>query len=87
MTDDTPDDSTEPDPTRRKILASAAGIAAAGAWGVYATGTADAAPSGTFPVSTDDALLKIRADRVRLIGRTSDPTDPDDGTLWYRSDL
>jgi hypothetical protein len=75
------------DYTRRKILAAAAGAAAAGAMGVYATGTADAAPSGTFPVSTDDPLLKIRADRVYLVGRTTDPSGPDNGTMWYRSDL
>lgn len=80
-------DNDQDELTRRKVLASAAGIAAAGAFGVYATGTADAAPSGTFPETTDDPLLKIRADRIRLIGRTSDPSSPDNGTMWYRSDL
>ena len=73
--------------SRRSVIAAAAGIAAAGAMGVYATGDASAAPTGTFPVAGEDPLLKIRADRVRLVGRTSDPSSPDDGTMWYRSDL
>jgi hypothetical protein len=73
--------------TRRSVLAAAAGIAAAGAMGVYATGGASAAPTGEFPQAGDSPLLKIRADRVRLVGRTSDPSTPDDGTMWYRGDL
>lgn len=72
--------------TRRRLLATAAGVAGAGALGAY-SGLASGQPSGTFPASTDDPLLKIRADRIRLIGRTSDPSGPDDGELWYRSDL
>lgn len=72
--------------SRRSVIAAAAGIAAAGAMGYYATGTVSAAPTGTFPKATDDPLLKIRADRVRLIGRTTDP-GADDGTFYYRSDL
>lgn len=72
--------------SRRRFLATAAGVAGAGAVGAWA-GLAEAQPSGTFPASTDDPLLKIRADRVRLVGRTSDPSSPDDGTMWYRSDL
>jgi len=73
--------------TRRSVLASAAGVAAAGAAGYYATGSATADPSGVFPHSGDDPLLKIRADRIRLVGRSSDPGSPSDGTLWYRGDL
>lgn len=72
--------------SRRSVIKAAAGIAAAGAMGIYATGGVTAAPSGTFPASTDDPLLKIRADRVRLVPRTTDPT-ADDGTEIYRSDL
>jgi hypothetical protein len=73
---------------RRDILVSAAAMAGAGSLGVVvgSSGVA-AAPTGTFPTSSDDPLLKIRADRIRLIGRTSDPSSPDDGTIWYRSDL
>ena len=71
---------------RRSVLKAAIGIATAGAAGYYMTGKAEAAPAGTFPADTEDPLLKIRADRVRLIGRTSDPV-VDNGTMWYRSDL
>lgn len=72
--------------SRRSVISAAVGIAAAGAVGVYATGAAEAAPSGTFPVSTEDPLLKIRADRVRLVPRSTDPS-VNDGTTWYRGDL
>ncbi len=68
------------------MLASAAGIAAAGAAGISFAGSATADPSGEFPVPSDDPLLKIRADRVRLVPRTSDPSSPDDGTEWYNED-
>lgn len=71
---------------RRAVLISAAAAASVGALGVYGTQTVAADPSGTFPESGDDPLLKIRADRVRWIGRTSDPSSPDDGETWYRSD-
>lgn len=70
--------------TRRALLA-AVGIAGAGASG-YFVGTAEAAPTGTFPASSDDPLLRLRADRLRLVPRTSDPSSPDDGTLWYNSE-
>jgi hypothetical protein len=73
----TDDEST----TRRALLGAmtAAGIGATS----YFAGRASAAPTGTFPASTDDPLLKLRADRLRLVPRTSDPSSPDDGTLWY----
>jgi len=67
--------------SRRSVISAAAGIAAAGAMGVYATGTASAAPSGTFPDAGDDPLAKIRADRVRYIARTSQPTAPSSGRV------
>jgi len=80
-------ESEQAEVSRRSVLAKAAGIAAAGALGIYATDTASAAPTGTFPEAADDPLLKIRADRVRWVPRTSDPTSPDNGTAWYRGDL
>lgn len=67
--------------SRRSVIKAAIGIAAAGPMGIYATGTADAAPSGTFPVESDDPLAKIRADRIRYIARTSAPSDPDSGRV------
>jgi len=78
----TDDESALERASRRQILASAAGIAAAGAAGVTFAGSATAAPTGTFPISSDPALLKIRADRIRFVPRTSDPSAPDGGTMW-----
>lgn len=78
-------DSTES--SRRDVLKTAVAIAGAGAMGYYADSVTAATPSGTFPADTEDPLLKIRADRLRLVPRTSDPSTPDDGTIWYRGDL
>lgn len=69
--------------SRRGLIASAATAAALGAAGIYTSGaSAQTTPSGTFPVSTDDPLLKIRADRVRFVPRSSDPSSPSGGTMW-----
>jgi len=86
-TNSTDGESDEQRLSRRRVIASAAGLAAAGAAGVSFAGSATAEPSGTFPSTSDDALELIRADRVRLVGRNSDPSSPDDGTMWYRGDL
>jgi len=79
MSDTNPNDEES---TTRRALLTAIGIAGAGAAGHF-VGTAQAAPTGTFPAATDDPLLKLRADRLRLVPRSSDPSSPDDGTLWY----
>lgn len=69
--------------SRRTLLARGAGLAAAGAAGIYAvSGSGSAATSGTFPESGDDALEKIRADRIRFVPRSDDPSSPDGGTMW-----
>jgi len=70
--------------TRRKMLTSAATVASLGALGIYGSDvvSAQSSPTGTFPVATDPALLRLRADRVRLVPRTSDPSSPDGGTMW-----
>lgn len=61
--------------TRRRVLAGMAGVAAAGAMGLTAfSSSAAAAPSGTYPVESDDPLLKIRTDRVRLVERSTKPS-------------
>jgi hypothetical protein len=87
MTDDTTTETESKTEvlTRRTLLGGvvAAGLGASG----YFVGSAEAAPTGTFPRDTDDPLLKIRADRIRLVGRSSDPSSPSDGTVWYRGDL
>lgn len=68
--------------SRRSVLAKAAGAAAAGAVGLYATiGSVAAAPSGTYPEISDDPFLKLRADRTRYIARTTEPSTPPSGTV------
>lgn len=83
MTDNTPesDGSTH---NRRGILLAGLGILS---WSAISSATAAETPTGTFPVASDDPLLRVRADRIRLVGRSGDPSSPDDGTLWYREDL
>lgn len=70
----------------RRALLTAAGVAGAGALGYY-TGTAEADPTGTYPVSGEDPLFKIRADQIELVARQSDPSSPADGTLWYNDSV
>ena len=72
--------------TRRQLLRASA-VAGAGAISLSAATGSASAQSGTLPVSSDDPLLKIRADRMVLVPRTSDVSSPSDGTLTYRSDL
>ncbi|QLD84610.1 hypothetical protein HWV23_02705 [Natronomonas halophila] len=87
MTDDSPTNDDPDELSRRRVLAGAAGIAAAGAAGFYAGAeTVEAAPQGVFPVESDDPLEKLRADRIRLVPRTTDPSSPDAGELWYNSE-
>lgn len=68
--------------SRRSVIASASAIASLGAIGVYASDSVSAAPSGTFPAETEDPLLRLRADRLRFVPRTSDPSSPAGGTMW-----
>ena len=68
--------------SRRGVLRG--GLTVAGlATLLYASDPVAAAPTGTFPEETSDPLLKVRADRLRLVPRTSDPSSPDDGTMWF----
>jgi len=72
---------SQPSPTRRRLIRGAA-IAGAGAVSLAAAGgTAAAAPSGTYPVPSDDPLLKTRVDRVRFISRSTKPTAPSTGRV------
>jgi hypothetical protein len=80
MTDQESDDQTQT-VSRRRVIAGI-GVASVGAAG-YLTGRAAADPSGVFPIATEDPLLKVRADRIVLVERTSDPSSPSDGELWY----
>lgn len=78
-------DSTDNDHTRRAILAGAAGIASIGATGLL-TQAAAADPAGQVGTSADP-YQHIYMDTASFVGRTTDPSSPADGTIWYRSDL
>lgn len=68
--------------SRRRVLAGMVGVAAAGAMGLTAfSGSAAAAPSGTYPVETDDPFFKLRLDRLRYISRDSTPPAPGSGRV------
>lgn len=75
------DEGSEHSAVTRRALIAAVGVAGAGASG-FVVGSASAAPTGVFPESTDDPLLRLRADRIRMIPRTSDPSSPAGGTMW-----
>ena len=83
MTDDT-DSNDQTHSTRRSALLAGLGILS---WSAIASTRVSADPDGTFPAPTDDPLLRLRAERLALHGRQTDPTNPDDGTIWYRDDL
>lgn len=71
----------QPSTTRRRLIRGAA-VAGAGAVSLAAAaGTAAAAPSGTYPVPSDDPLLKTRVDRVRFIPRSGEPETPSGGRV------
>ena len=69
--------------TRRRLLR---GGVAAGALSLFA-GVGSAAPQGEVSGTPTDPLLAIETDRINFEPRTSDVSDPEDGTLTYRSDL
>ena len=72
---------SQPSTTRRRLIRGAA-IAGAGTVSLAAAaGTAAAAPSGTYPVESDDPLFKLRLDRLRYIERTSTPSSPGSGRV------
>lgn len=69
---------------RRAVLAGLAGLGAAGLFASKAS--AQEEPSGTVGTPTNPYLV-AHIERAEFVGRTDDPSDPDDGTIWYRSDL
>jgi len=87
-TDEQPDERDAPYLTgvSRRQLTKAAGIALAGAVGgaAVASQTAEAAPAGEIGTSSNP-LLQTHTDRLVLNERTSDPSSPVDGELWYNS--
>jgi len=70
--------------TRRRLLR---GGLAAGALSLFAGVSSANTPEGEVSGTPTDPLLAIETDRINFEPRTSDLTDPDDGTLTYRSDV
>lgn len=70
------------DISRRSVLASAAGIAAAGAGGyLVGTGTTAAETAGNTVATRTNPAAAIYADRLQLVAAS--PTDPSNGDVWY----
>lgn len=67
--------------SRRRVIRSGAAIAALGALGIYGVGSAAADPQGVYPVESADPFKKIRADRIRYISRSSQPSAPSSGRV------
>lgn len=84
-TDTNTDEQSSKSVSRRAYLTGVAGLGAAG---VFAAGRASAqtAPEGTVGTPTNPYLVAY-IDRMNFSARTTDPSSPDDGELWYRSDL
>jgi len=78
-------DTDETDRTRRNVLVGIAGLGAAGLFGA-GRASAQSAPEGEIGTSSNP-YLRAWIDRQVYLGRTSDPSSPDDGTSWYREDL
>jgi len=86
MTEHKSEDETETESASRRALLT--GIAGLGAAGIFSAGRASAqsAPEGDIGTA-ENPYLRAYIDRQTYTGRTSDPTDPADGTTWYREDL
>jgi hypothetical protein len=67
--------------TRRGVLAA---IMAGGAYalGWASNAVAAATPAGDVASASDPAEY-VYTDKVNFNPRTSDPSSPDDGTMWY----
>lgn len=79
MTDNEPNDSDKRS-TLKKILGGV------GILGVFGLGRFTERVSAQEPAGQVGPWELGVFDRVRLLGRTSDPSSPDNGTFWYRED-
>jgi len=66
---------------RRTVIRGGVVAATLGALGIYGVGSAAADPQGVYPVESDDPFEKIRADRIRYVSRTSQPSAPSSGRV------
>jgi len=84
-TDQEASEQSSPEVNRRQVLTAAAAIAGAGAagYGGYLVGDVEAAsPSGTIGTSAEP-LIRVYSDQVVFVNKSSDPSSPDNGTIWY----
>lgn len=84
---DTP---SEADESRRNIMIAAGVAIASAVSGVFgwSIGTASGSSHQAGEAGTQSNPYDIAwVTTVNYDGRTSDPSSPDDGTSWYRSDL
>lgn len=79
------DTNEEATSNRRRILTGIVGLGLVSSFGAGRV-TAESAPEGTVGTASNPYLTAY-LDRVDLVGRTSDPSDADDGTIFYREDL
>lgn len=80
----TENDSGEATISRRTMLTGAFGLAAAGSAGFFVGQVQAADPAGEVGTSTNP-YLRAYVDRMVFTPRSSDPSSPADGTLWYNS--
>jgi hypothetical protein len=70
--------------SRRDLIRGTAVGAAMLALGTAGVGSASAAssPQGTIPDPAEPAFLRVRGERLNLVPRQSDPSNPDGGEMW-----
>ena len=79
---DTNDESSS---NRRQILTGIVGLGLVSSFGAGRV-TAESSPDGNVGTATNPYLTAY-LDRVDFVGRTTDPSDAEDGTIFYREDL
>lgn len=84
MSEDTTEDEQAQHGRRKVIL----GLGAATVGAAFSVGRASGQSSPEGEIGTPSNPYRVAyVDRVSYVGRTSDPSTPDDGTGWYREDL
>jgi len=84
-TTDTNDTDEEHSTARRAVLTGLAGLGAAGVFGA-GRASAQSTPEGQVGTDTNPYLV-AHMERLQFSARTSDPSSPSDGLVWYRGDL
>lgn len=69
--------------SRRSLIRGGVVTVGLAGLGAMTSTPVSAAPSGTFPDSSDSALTKLRGDRLRLVERSSAPPAPSSGRVVF----